>query len=106
MFLDSHSLPLYSKAPNPSDAKLFDGFNLYLSHYMNYRFRDVPPSSTILEGYRKLTPSGPRELTEEMQLILAEADKPKKGGKGAKKGGKKTTDKDGSSTTVKPPTKK
>lgn len=45
-------------------------------------FRDVPPSSKLLEGYRKLTPSGPRELTDEMQAILTDAVEPKKmGGK-------------------------
>lgn len=52
-------------------------------------FRDVPTSSKILEGYRKLTPSGPHELSEEMQVIIAEADKPKKGGGGRFKEGRK-----------------
>ncbi|CAI9280388.1 unnamed protein product [Lactuca saligna] len=69
-------------------------------------FRDVPAARKILEGYRKLTPSGFRPLILEFQAILADADKPKKGDKGVKKGGKKSTDKEGSSATAKPPTKK
>lgn len=68
-------------------------------------FRDVPSSRKMLEGYRKLTPSRFHPLTPEMQVIIAEADKPKKGGKGAKKGEKKTTDKEGPSATAKRPTK-
>lgn len=44
-------------------------------------FIEVPPSSKILEGYRQLTPSGPLILTDEMQAVLAEDDKPKKRGK-------------------------
>ncbi|CAH1412969.1 unnamed protein product [Lactuca virosa] len=69
-------------------------------------FRDVPPSSKILEGYRTITPSGPRPLTDEFQEILAEADKAKKGGRGSKKATKKDSAKEGTSEAVKPPTKK
>lgn len=42
-------------------------------------FRDIPVSNNILEGYRKITPSGFRPVTPEMQAIIDEADKPKKG---------------------------
>lgn len=41
-------------------------------------FRDVPASSKILEGYRKLTHSGFRPLTLEMQATIDEADELKK----------------------------
>lgn len=69
-------------------------------------FHDVPSYSKILEGYRKLTPSGFRPLNPEMQDIIAEADKPKKRGKGENKVEKKTTDKERPYETVKPPTKR
>nr|KAJ0198500.1 hypothetical protein LSAT_V11C700377890 [Lactuca sativa] len=69
-------------------------------------FRDVPPSSRILEGYCSLTPSGPCPLTGEFQAILDEADKTKKGGKGSKKAAKKVTAKEGPSEAAKPPSKK
>nr|KAJ0221553.1 hypothetical protein LSAT_V11C200068730 [Lactuca sativa] len=54
-------------------------------------FRDVPPISKILEGYRALTPSGPHPLSDEFQAILPEADKAKKGGIGSKKATQKNT---------------
>ncbi|CAI9278326.1 unnamed protein product [Lactuca saligna] len=69
-------------------------------------FRDVPPSSKILEGYRALTPSGPHPLFDEFQFILAEADKAKKGGRGSKKKNKKVTTKEGASEAEKSPSKK
>ncbi|CAI9281543.1 unnamed protein product [Lactuca saligna] len=56
-------------------------------------FRDVPASSKLLEGFRKIIPSGFRPLTPEMQVVLDTADKLKKGGNGLKKEVKK----DGSS---------
>ena len=62
-------------------------------------------SSKILEGYRKLTPSGFRTLTPEVQAIIDEAEKPKKGGKSSKKGEKKIFDKEGPLVLAKPPTK-
>lgn len=69
-------------------------------------FRDVPTASKILEGFRKLAPSGFRTVTPEMQPILAEVDKPKKGGKkGKKKGEKKKGVQEGPSTQAQTPTK-
>lgn len=53
-------------------------------------FRDVPASSKIFEGFHKLTPSGFRPITLEMQAVIHVADKPKKAGKGSKKGEKTT----------------
>ncbi|CAH1453977.1 unnamed protein product [Lactuca virosa] len=69
-------------------------------------FCDVPPTSKILEGYHALTPSGPRPLTDEFQSILAEADKPKKGGKGSKRHTKKDSTKERPSMAPKPPSQK
>ena len=69
-------------------------------------FCDYPPPSKILEGYRVLTPSGPRSLSDEFQVILAEADKAKKGGIGSKKATTKDTMQEGPSEAVKPPSKK
>lgn len=69
-------------------------------------FRDVPPSSKILEGYRTLQPSGSRPLTVEFQEILAKADKAKKGGRRSKKTSKKDTTNEGSSEAAKPQPKK
>ncbi|CAI9260206.1 unnamed protein product [Lactuca saligna] len=60
-------------------------------------FRDVPAPSTILEGYCKLTPFGFRPLNPEIQATIDAADKPKKEGKGAKKGEKKTIVKEATS---------
>lgn len=40
-------------------------------------FRDIPASSKILEGFRKLTPSGFRPLTPDMQATIDVTDKPK-----------------------------
>ena len=42
-------------------------------------FRDVSATSKILEGFRKLAPSVFHTITLEMQVILTEVDKPKKG---------------------------
>ena len=48
--------------------------------------RDVPTTSKILKGYRLIPALGFHPLTPEMQSIIAEANKPKKGGlKGRKK---------------------
>lgn len=78
-------------------------------------FRFVAAASKILEASRKLPVSGFRPLTDEMRAILAEVDKPKKGGKKktAKEGPwtlattlKKWNTKPRSSTPVPPPTKK
>lgn len=69
-------------------------------------FRDVPSSSKILEGFWELTPSGFRPLTLEMQATIDAADKPKKGGKGSKKGEKKTAAKEGPFDAAKPSPKK
>nr|KAJ0187652.1 hypothetical protein LSAT_V11C900486190 [Lactuca sativa] len=69
-------------------------------------FRDVPLSSKILEGYRGVTPSCPLPLSDEFQVILVEADKAKKGGKGSMKATKKVTMKEGPSEAVKSPYKK
>ncbi|CAI9296931.1 unnamed protein product [Lactuca saligna] len=69
-------------------------------------FRDVPPTSKILEGYRAPTPSGPHPLSDEFQEILAEADKAKKGGRGSKKATQKDTAKEGPFEVSKPPSKK
>ncbi|CAI9291697.1 unnamed protein product [Lactuca saligna] len=44
-------------------------------------FRDVPAATKILEAYRKLQFSGFYPLTDDMQTILEEDNKPKKGGK-------------------------
>lgn len=53
--------------------------------------RDVPAASKILEGYQTIPTSSFCHLTPEMPSIIAEVDKPKKGGqKGGKKGEKKT----------------
>lgn len=41
---------------------------------------DVPTASKILKGYWKTPASCFRPLTHEMQSIIAEAEKPKKGG--------------------------
>lgn len=59
-----------------SDSSMFS----FIGSIPNVMFQAVPPSSKILEGYRKLTPSGPCVLTDEMQAILADADNLKKGG--------------------------
>ncbi|CAH1413791.1 unnamed protein product [Lactuca virosa] len=69
-------------------------------------FRDVPPLSKVVEGYRTLTPSGPRPLTDEFQAILDEADKPMKGGKGSKRTTKKDSTKERTSEAPKPPSQK
>lgn len=70
-------------------------------------FRDVPVASKILEGYRKILVLGFRPLTPEMQSIIAEVDKPKKGGqKGSKKGEKKQSAKEGPSEPANTPKKR
>ncbi|CAI9303705.1 unnamed protein product [Lactuca saligna] len=69
-------------------------------------FQDVPTLSKILEGFHKLTPSGFRPLTPEMQATLDDADKPKKGGTGSKKGVKKVTAMKGPYDATKPSPKK
>lgn len=70
-------------------------------------FSDVPVASKILEAYKKFTASGFRSITPKMQAILAEEDKPKKGGqKGGKKSEKKQIDQEGLSAPTKPPTKR
>ena len=61
-------------------------------------FRSVLAASKILEAYRKIPVLGFHPLTDEMREILAEADKPKKGGK-------QKTAKEGTSTTVVTPKK-
>ncbi|CAI9288598.1 unnamed protein product [Lactuca saligna] len=43
----------------------------------------MPVASKILEAYREISSSGLRPLTQEIQSIIAEADKPKKGGQKA-----------------------
>lgn len=60
-----------------SDSSMFS----FIGSIPDVMFQAVPPSSKILEGYRKLTPSGPRVLTDEMQAILAEANNLKKWGR-------------------------
>ncbi|CAI9302688.1 unnamed protein product [Lactuca saligna] len=58
--------------------------------------RDVPPASKLLKRYCTLPASGFCTLTPKMQSIIAEADKPNKGGnKGGKKGEKKKEDTEG-----------
>ncbi|CAI9276643.1 unnamed protein product [Lactuca saligna] len=69
-------------------------------------FHVVLASSKILEGFHKLTPSGFRPLTPEMQATIDATDKPKKRGKGSKKGEKKTAAKKGPSDTAKSSLKK
>lgn len=70
-------------------------------------FRDVPASNKILEGYHKLNPFGFRPVTPEMQVILTEADKPKKGEqKGGKKGKKKKGAQEGPSGQAQTPKKR
>lgn len=70
-------------------------------------FHDVPVSSKILEGYKKILVTGFCPLTSEMQTIIDEADKPKKGGeKYGKKKGKKTKGKVGPSTPIQTPKKR
>lgn len=69
-------------------------------------FQDVPASSKILEGFCKLTPLAFRPITPKMQVVIHVADKPKKGGKGSKKGEKKTAAKEGPSGATKPSLKK
>ncbi|CAI9270017.1 unnamed protein product [Lactuca saligna] len=69
-------------------------------------FQDIPASSKILEGFRKLTTSGFCPLTPEMQASIDAADKPNKGGEGSKKGEKRTAVKEGPSGATKPSPKK
>ena len=88
---------------------------LFVGSIPEAMFCIIPAASKILEAYRKLPVSTFRPLTGEMREIIAEADKPKKGGK------KKTTKecpstvaatskkrktKVGSSAPVPPPIKK
>ncbi|CAI9302447.1 unnamed protein product [Lactuca saligna] len=57
------------------------------------KLRDVPPASKVLKGYYTFPASDFRTLTPEMQSIIDEADKPKKGGnKGGNKGRKEKED--------------
>lgn len=44
-------------------------------------YRCVPPSSKIMEAYRKLRPTGPRVLSPEMKVALDVVEKPTKRGK-------------------------
>ncbi|CAI9271302.1 unnamed protein product [Lactuca saligna] len=65
-------------------------------------FWDVPASSKILEEFRQHTTSGFSPLTLEMQTTLVAVDKPKKGGKGSKKGVTKAATTEGPSETANP----
>ncbi|CAI9284802.1 unnamed protein product [Lactuca saligna] len=71
---------------------------LFIGSIPEAMFRDVHVSSKILEGYHK--------LTLQMQAITDEANKPKKGGKDAKKCENKIVVKEGTCVTVKPPPKR
>ncbi|CAI9259666.1 unnamed protein product [Lactuca saligna] len=48
----------------------------FIGSILEVMFCDVPPTSKILEGYRTLTPSVPRPLTNGFQEILAERKAP------------------------------
>ncbi|CAI9293870.1 unnamed protein product [Lactuca saligna] len=85
-----------------ADASKFS----FIGSILEVMFRDVPASSKILEGFRKPTPSGFRPLTPYMQAAIDVVDKPKKGGKGSKKGEKKIVTKEGPSGATKPSSKK
>lgn len=67
----------------------------FIGSILEAMFHDVPSSSKILEGYRKLTPSGAHPLNLKMKTIIVAANKPKKGEKGAKRGEEKSVDKEG-----------
>lgn len=59
----------------------------FVGSILEATFRDIPAASKILEAYMKLPVSGFCSLMPDMQLIIDEADKLKKGGqKGARKG--------------------
>ncbi|CAI9265409.1 unnamed protein product [Lactuca saligna] len=85
-----------------ADRSKFD----FIGSIPEARLCDIPTSSKILKIHCTLTPSGPRPLTNEFQAILAEADKPKKGGKGSKKPVKTDSTKEGPSAATKPPSHK
>lgn len=65
-------------------------------------YRCVSPESNVINEYKKLTPSGPRQLTPEMQSSPDAADKPVKRWKKPDKKGEK----DGQSSKVSTPKKR
>lgn len=70
--------------------QIFQTMNIILSDTSRFAFidsipetmlRNVPTAIKVIQAYRSLPASGPRPMTSEMRQVLAEVDKPKKGGK-------------------------
>nr|KAJ0217103.1 hypothetical protein LSAT_V11C300137390 [Lactuca sativa] len=78
----------------------------FVSSIPESMLRDVPPTSKVLESYHIIHASGFGPLTPEIQLIIAEAYKRKKGGnKGSKKVENKKGDNEGPSEPPNTPKK-